>query len=150
MLAKRTGFVAILLVMSSAALAQTWNGAGANDSFSNGANWIGAVAPVNTGVANVIFAGTTRLNPQVDVANSFSGPVTVNAGTLILAKPINTDAFTGSLFIGDGSGVDTVILGNSNQTDTANVTVSSSGIFNLNNFSEVITGLTINGGSTTL
>src|SRR4051812_17607079 len=73
MLAKRTGFVAILLlVVSSAALAQTWNGAGANDSFTNGANWVGGAAPVNTGLANAIFAGTTRLTPQVDVAYSLN------------------------------------------------------------------------------
>src|SRR2546421_223724 len=249
---------AALLLLFSRASAKTWKGAGANDNWSTMATWIGSTPPANNGTANVTFAGTTRLTPNVDVAyninslisnntagsfniggaaltigaggmanntvnifatfnnsilisapqtwtassggllfngpvfnqgnlltfsasasisslsgvlsgaggltkegsatlalagssaNSFSGTVTVNAGLLLLEKPANVDAFTGALIIGDGSGSETVRLDNSNQTDFANVTVNSSGLFNLNNFSEAITGLTINGGSVTM
>src|SRR5436853_4119631 len=60
------------LLLTSGALAQTWNGLGTNDNWQTGTNWIGNVAPVNNGTANVFFGGTTRLTPNVDVVYSIN------------------------------------------------------------------------------
>ncbi|HEX2750692.1 MAG TPA: PEP-CTERM sorting domain-containing protein [Verrucomicrobiales bacterium] len=41
----------------------TWDGGGSDDFFKTGGNWAGNVAPPNNGTADIVFAGTTRLNP---------------------------------------------------------------------------------------
>jgi autotransporter-associated beta strand protein len=46
--------------------AQTWDGGGFSDSFSDFFNWNPNSAPANNGSANVVFAGSTRLTPFVD------------------------------------------------------------------------------------
>src|SRR5205823_6147486 len=52
--------------------------------------------------------------------------------------------------VGDGSGTDVLRLGASNQiTDAVGVTTNSSGLFDLNGFSETITTLGMTGGSVT-
>src|SRR6266550_2914320 len=93
---------AVLLLLFSRASAQTWNGAGANDNWSTIANWIGSTPPANNGTANVIFAGATRLTPNVDAAwninsltfNNTSGLFTISgSGITIGAGGItNNDA----------------------------------------------------------
>src|ERR1041384_1305361 len=82
----------VLLVAAPGALAQTWNGLGANDNWQTAANWIGGVAPANNGTANISFAGTTRLTPNVDVVyainsltfNNTSGAFTIGGSALAL------------------------------------------------------------------
>ena len=56
--------LAILFVPT--ATAQTWDGGGApggNLDWITGTNWVGDIAPVNNGTANVVFAGTIDNNP---------------------------------------------------------------------------------------
>src|SRR5207245_227425 len=59
--------------------AQTWNGAGANDLWSNGNNWVGGIAPANLGTAAVAFGGSTPLAPDMD-ANWNILSLTFNSG----------------------------------------------------------------------
>src|SRR5258706_1429528 len=99
---KRAFFILVLLVAASGTFAQTWNGLGANDNWQTIANWIGNVAPVNNGTANVIFAGTTRLTPNVDavyninsiIFNNTSGAFSIGGSALALGGGgvINNDA----------------------------------------------------------
>ena len=59
------------------ALAQTWNGSGADSNWTTDANWTNpATAPVNNGTADVHFAGTNKLTPIVDT------PYSVEFGSL--------------------------------------------------------------------
>src|SRR5438105_8211702 len=59
--------LAVPCLLTSSVLGQTWNGGGINDNWSTNGNWIGGVAPVNTGAASVSFGGVIRLTPNVDV-----------------------------------------------------------------------------------
>jgi len=47
--------------------AQVWDGGGANFNWTTADNWSPNGAPVNNGTASIIFAGTTRLTPVLDV-----------------------------------------------------------------------------------
>lgn len=68
------GAASTLLSMVPTAMAQTWNGASATtNNFSDGTNWLGGIAPVNNGTANLIFGGVTRLSPVVNVAYDVNG-----------------------------------------------------------------------------
>jgi fibronectin-binding autotransporter adhesin len=80
--------------------------------------------------------------------NTFTGRVTVNAGSLSLGKPTGFRAIPGNLTIGDGLGgedADIVRLLNSSQFD-GSVTLHSSGLFDLNNFTEALGPLILDGG----
>ena len=65
------------LLLTAALHAQTWDGGGFNDNFNNATNWNPNVAPTNNGTANLIFAGTTRLTPLVNIPYDVNG-VTFN------------------------------------------------------------------------
>jgi autotransporter-associated beta strand protein len=78
--------------------------------------------------------------------NTYSGGTVVEERTLVLAKAPGVTAIPGALIIGDGTNdfnvPDTVRLNASNQiADPAVVTVNSSGLLDLNGFSEVIGSL---------
>jgi fibronectin-binding autotransporter adhesin len=70
----------------------TWDGGGADDKVSTPANWVGDVAPKlnyanNVTADDLIFAGTTRLTPSIDVnatqlANTITFDATAGAFTL--------------------------------------------------------------------
>lgn len=62
-----------ILCMGSASGQSLWDGGGGDNSWSTALNWSGDVAPVNDGTATVMFAGTTRLTPSVDVPWNISG-----------------------------------------------------------------------------
>ncbi|HEY2882999.1 MAG TPA: autotransporter domain-containing protein [Pirellulales bacterium] len=49
------------------AATSTWDGGGADDNWTTDNNWNPDGAPANDGTADVIFGGTTRLTPNVDV-----------------------------------------------------------------------------------
>jgi autotransporter-associated beta strand protein len=68
----------VALLLPALVVAQTWNGAGANNNFSNAANWTGGVAPANDGTAAVTLGGTTRTTPTLDVG--------YNVGSLTIAS----------------------------------------------------------------
>jgi len=94
-------------------------------------------------------SGTLTLDGAGAVSNA--GGVTIAEGTVALAKASGANTFTGGSFVvGDGSGTDTLRLDAANQiADFQAVTVNSSGVFNLNNFNETLSGLNMTGGSVT-
>ncbi|HEY5311373.1 MAG TPA: autotransporter-associated beta strand repeat-containing protein, partial [Pirellulales bacterium] len=104
------------------------------------------------GLGTMQFTGST--------ANTYTGTTTINEGTLELNKTPGVNALTGPLTVGEGSlgagGADSQVvrLLASNQINGAlAVTVNSTGLLDLNGFSDTIgTGpdmvaLTINGGN---
>ncbi|HEY5314876.1 MAG TPA: autotransporter-associated beta strand repeat-containing protein, partial [Pirellulales bacterium] len=107
-----------------------------------------------SGLGTVQFAGSA--------ANTYTGTTIVNSGTLELNKTPGVNALTGPLTIGDGGygsggqNSDVVRLLASNQLNAAvNVTINSTGLLDLNGFSDTVgnlagsVGLTINGGNIT-
>jgi autotransporter-associated beta strand protein len=93
------------------------------------------------GTGTLQFAGTA--------ANTYGGTTIVNAGTLSLMKSAGVTAVPGDLVIGDGTGglsADVLRLEAEQQiADTAGVTVQSSGLLDLNGFSETVAGLSNHG-----
>ncbi|MBU6411918.1 MAG: hypothetical protein KGS45_00450 [Planctomycetes bacterium] len=89
------GTAATLLAIAPQTHAQTWHGASVTtNNFNDGANWVGGVAPVNNGTANLIFGGTTRLSPVVNVAydvnsvtfNNTAGAFNISPGTILAIR----------------------------------------------------------------
>ncbi len=75
-------------------------------------------------------------------ANDYTGQVSVTGGTVILDKDSGVLAITGDLIIGDGSGTDTVRLQSLEQiADDADLTLNSSGVFDLGGQIETLGGL---------
>ncbi|MBC8105139.1 MAG: hypothetical protein H7Z14_00995 [Anaerolineae bacterium] len=105
---------------------------------------------VITNAGSIILNSTANLTLGDGIAvqsNSFTGPITVNSGTLLLNKAAGATAVPGSLIIGDGAGSDVVKLFRANQiADTSNITINSSGVFNVNGAAETINHLNLNGG----
>ncbi len=100
-----------------------------------------------TGAGDVTKTGAGTLELSGATTNSFSGTLRVNAGTLALNKLGSDTAVPGPLFIGDGSGTDTVRLLRMNQIpSTSTVVVASSGVLDVNSVSETLGGLTMTGG----
>jgi autotransporter-associated beta strand protein len=86
--------------------------------------------------------------------NSYSGDTIVNAGELQLAKTIGTAGIVnGTLTIGDdlgGNDADIVREMGANQINSSiPITINSSGLLDLNNFSDAIGALTFSGGHLT-
>ena len=140
--------------------AQTWNSAGntisATGAVNNGGNLLtltGVGASLSGAVSGAggltVNGGTVTLSGAA--GNTFSGPTTVNGGVLILQKNAGVNALGGALAIGDGTGTDEVRLGANNQIGISTpVTVASSGLFNLNGFSDGYLQLAVTGGSVTI
>ena len=105
----------------------------------------GGMALVKTGTGTLTLSGTS--------ANTFSGITSMRAGTLMLSKTPGVNATSGDLQVGDdvgGTNADIVRLGASDQIGgTADVQVKSSGLFDLNGFSETIDQLQLAGGNVT-
>jgi fibronectin-binding autotransporter adhesin len=109
---------------------------------------LNSVVTINNAISGAFTltkAGTATLTLGGSVANTYSGLTTVNVGELDLNKTAGTNAIAGNLTIGDGTGgagADIVKLLASNQiADSSDVTINSSGVLSLNNFSETIDGL---------
>lgn len=142
-------------------VAQTWNAAAGALSFGGAINLASFNLTIdgsyNTTITGVISGagggltktGTGTLTISGTAKNTFTGATTVNAGTVVLAKTAGLDAIKGTTTIGDGVGTDIVRLGASNQFNTGSITINSSGLLDLNNFSDTIGALTFNGGSVT-
>ncbi len=72
-------------------------------------------------------------------ANTYSGNAFLNAGTLSLAKTAGINAVSGNVTVGDDAGADVLRLNAANQIpDSATVTISASGLFDLNGFGETV------------
>jgi hypothetical protein len=108
------GALGLALSLSSTAHAQVvvWNGSGAYDYWSTGANWVAAHSPANNGAVTVQFAGSTRLSPIVDYSWSIAG-LAFNSG----ASAFTLDGST--LTIGSGG-----ITNNSTNLQTVNNSVT--------------------------
>lgn len=84
---------------SGSAATFTWDGGGANNSWSTPANWVGDTAPVGSTTNDLIFAGSTRLNPLV------------NSGSTYVLSSITFDAGAGTFVIGGGNATSKIQLG---------------------------------------
>ncbi|MCX6911618.1 MAG: proprotein convertase P-domain-containing protein, partial [Verrucomicrobia bacterium] len=103
----------------------------------------GGVTKFANSSGTLIYSGAT--------VNTYTGPTTVNAGTLELAKTVNGGAMHGPLVIGDGVGTDRVRCLNDDQifSTTLPVRVNSSGVFDLGDRTDYIGPLTLEGGQVT-
>ncbi len=107
---------------------------------------ISSIIGTTTGTLTKNGIGTWTLSGTA--ANTYTGVTTVNEGELDLSKTAGVAAIAGNLVIGDGTATDTIKLINSDQiADTSDVTINSSGVFNLNGKNETIDAL--NSGSST-
>jgi len=105
--------VAIALAAYNAS-AQTWTGAGSNNAWSTGSNWIGSTAPTPSATTDIAFGGTTRLanNNDLTALGEFRN-VTFNA---------NAGAF---VIGGNSIRLRGKIRNNSTSTQTVNSTIAT-------------------------
>ncbi|HEV8605960.1 MAG TPA: autotransporter-associated beta strand repeat-containing protein [Tepidisphaeraceae bacterium] len=107
----------------------------------------GSFGLTKTGDGALMFGGAT--------ANSYTGITTVNAGTLLLNKSVANGALNGGLTIGDGAGgagSDVVrwVAGEQVWHGAGSVvSINSSGLMDLNGFSETIRDLNLTEGQVT-
>lgn len=96
--------------------AQTWNGAGSDNFWATGANWVGSAAPVPGVSTDIAFDGSTRLTPFNDLNafadfrnvtfNANAGAFVVGGNSIGLIGKIQNDSTatqTLNLSIGPGS-----------------------------------------------
>lgn len=107
--------VATGLVIAQSVTAQTWNGGGADNNWTNAANW-GGTAPVATN--NLTFAGDTRLGP---VNNFTAGTV---FGNITFAAGAEAFTLTGNSFAAASTSTPVAITNNSSNLQTLNLAVS--------------------------
>src|SRR5262249_13007291 len=101
----------------------------------------GSVGLTKTGVGVLDFGGS--------VGNTYSGTTTVAAGTNTLNKTAG-NCFNGPLVVGDNSGAvgsAVVQMLQATQIPTVDVTINSDGLFDLNDFAETVSDLTLDGGT---
>src|SRR5262249_37352772 len=93
-----------------------------------------------------IKVGSGTLELAGTGGNGFLGTTEVDAGELDLHES-GGNAVSGPLVIGDGTGTDIVkLLANNQIGDTSPVTINSSGVLDLNGFSDTFGLLTLDGG----
>ena len=139
-------FTVFLLAASLPLGAQTWSGGGANNNFTNSANWAGGSAPANNGTASATLSGVTRTTPLLDADYALSslllsssgftldGSSTLTLGSSLLKTTTTYLSFTANV---------PIILG-------GNLTVGGSGTqgdIKLNGGISGSHGLTFSGGS---
>ncbi len=103
-----------------------------------------------SGTGGLTKDGSGTLQLSGSSANTYSGVTTVDSGTLLLAKSAGVNAIGGSLTVGDGTGgagADIVRLSAADQIATTAVTVSASGLLDLNGFNETIGSLSASAGA---
>lgn len=118
---------------------------------STGTTTLAGTIGQDSAARSLIKAGPGTLRLGGAASNTYSGATTVNSGVLVLAKTgANVDSIAGSsLVIGDAVGgveSDVVRLENGHDiADTVAVTVSSSGLLDLNGHAEVVGPLVLGG-----
>lgn len=91
---------------------------------------------IKAGAGNLVFGGST--------ANTYSGLVTVNAGTLTLSKTAGVTSLAGDALVNGG----TLVLGSSNQiADTSSITVTAGTFSGGSGVSDTFANLLLNGGN---
>jgi autotransporter-associated beta strand protein len=105
------------------------------------------ITSVISGTGGLTKTGAGTLTLSGAASNTYTGPTTVNQGTLILAKPGSVAA--PAITIGGAGASATVQLNGAFQLYGAATTINSGGLLNLNNFNEYVTTLTVSGGSLT-
>jgi len=121
---------------------------GATQTINVGSGATLTLAGVLSGSVGATKLGTGTLIYSGGAANTYSGDTTVGAGTLQLNKIANNGAIAGDLVVGDGSGTDTVLLLDFDQINNGSlITVSNGGVFNVSTFTDIIGGLSFNGGT---
>lgn len=122
--------------------------------ISNGAALTDLEVSVVVANGSIVKTGTGTMRLSGSSANTATG-VTVNDGTLALAKSVGVNAVAGAITIGDGAGAvdsDVLRLDQSNQiaqvaADT--LTINSTGLLDLTTFSEGLANVQLNGGHIT-
>ena len=64
---------ALVLLTPLSLFAQTWDGGGTTDNWTDANNWLANIVPANNGTATPNFAGVLRLNPVVNVGVDLNG-----------------------------------------------------------------------------
>jgi len=110
-------------------LSVTWNGGGSNNNWSNGANWLGGVAP-GTGAA-IIFSGTTQTSTNNDISSGTTfASIEFSASNFRLAG--NAVTLTSGVIVDSGISNSTislpVALSGSNTFNIAGSALSDSGV----------------------
>jgi fibronectin-binding autotransporter adhesin len=127
--------------LNNAGFVSTFDGAGTTNDSS-----------VITGAGDVIKNGSGTLQLSGAASNTYGGTTFVNAGIVDLNKTPGLNALPGPVIIGNNDGTasnDVVrLLANNQIPVTSAITVTSSGLLNLNNFNDGIGGLLINSGTT--
>lgn len=87
---------------------------------------------LNLTTGSLVIGSTGNVTLSGSASNVLNG-ATINSGTVTLAKTGGATALSGTITVGDGTGTDTLRLGGSSQiASTANVSLASSGVFDLN------------------
>ena len=114
---------------------------GIEDTLTLSGSVSGASGFTKTGLGTLILSGSA--------ANTYAGETHLDSGILELAKLGTDGAIPGQLLVGDGLGgadADVVRLGRNNQiANVADVTVSSSGLFDLNGYYDRVDAFTGSG-----
>jgi|GEM_PF-3410481 len=106
---------------------------------------------VLSGNANLEKIGGGELDLTGTLTNTFINSTQIDQGTLGLGKSAGVTALSGAVTVGNGVGLPNsavLLLLNSGQLPVSEViAIESNGLFNLNNFSETVSGLTFTGGN---
>jgi hypothetical protein len=118
------------LVTNAGASSYTWDGGSLTDNnWTSGANWAGDLAPETSG-KSVVFAGSTRLTPNLNTNYSVTGlTFSNNAGAFTLGSTGNTLTLAGSMANESANG------------QTINMPIATAGLVTLN---AEAGGLTVN------
>jgi autotransporter-associated beta strand protein len=124
----------------------------ANGSAANGSDLDvnGVVSSTTAASGSVVKAGAGTLRFSGTAANTYTGMTTVNAGELLLNKSAGILAVVGGLTIGDGAGgansdIVRLLAGGQIATTAAVLVNGSSGLLDLNGFTQTIGSLADSG-----
>jgi fibronectin-binding autotransporter adhesin len=101
---------------------------------------------VLSGSGGLIKVATGTLTLSGTNANTFSGATTVSAGTLALDKAVNNGAIPSDISVGSVVSATVRHLRSDQIANNATVTILSHGVLDLNGVTDIIGGLTMDGG----